>query len=139
MKYGGLILEKKEYVLLKRFLSLSGYHKESILQPAVKNLLHALDTAIIQDENNIPSDVIRFNSVFTVTSEGGWQKRFQLVIPTHSDLKSNRLSILTPMGTAVIGRAEKDHFLWEFPLGKEGVTITEVQQSHSHLNIDVLF
>lgn len=139
MKYGGLILEKKEYVLLKRFLSLSGYHKESILRQAVKKLYESLDTALILDENEIPKDIIRFNSVFTITSVCGWHKRFQLVIPTDSDINSNKLSILTPMGTAVIGLAKTDNFLWDFPLGKEKITITEVMQSHSHLDIDILF
>ncbi len=139
MKYGGIMLEKKEYVLLKRFLSLSGYQKESILQQAVKKLLESLNTALIHDGEEIPNDVIRFNSVFTITSESGWHKRFQLVIPTDSDISSNKLSILTPLGTAVIGRAETDRFSWEFPLGKENITITEVKQSHSQLDIDVLF
>lgn len=139
MKYGGLILEKKEFVILKRFLSLTGYHKESILQQSVKNLMEQLETASICNENEIPKDIIRFNSHFTVTSEGGWQKKFQLVVPIDSDIKHNKLSILTPMGTTVIGRSENDSFLWEFPTGAEHLTITGVRQGKAHLDIDILF
>ncbi len=139
MKYGALLLEKKEFVILKRFLSLSGYHKDSILQQSVKKLMSKLDSARIYDETEMPKDIIRLNSFFTITSEGGWHKSFQLVVPTDSDIKKNKISILTPMGTSVIGHAENDSILWEFPTGEEFLIITAVKQSKTHLDIDILF
>lgn len=47
----------------------------------------------------MPTDVVRFNSIVTIATEGGWRKNFQLVKPSDGDLKNNKLSILTPMGT----------------------------------------
>ena len=62
MKYGSLIIEKKEYVLLKRILNISSYAKDFDTQRAIKCLNDNLKNAQILDEEDVPKDVIRFNS-----------------------------------------------------------------------------
>ncbi|WBU91021.1 GreA/GreB family elongation factor [Cellulophaga omnivescoria] len=138
MKYGGLIIEKKEYVLLKKLMTLSGYHKDATYKKSIAKLNTELKTAIVKDEKDMPIDVIRFNSIVTVTAEEGWQKSFQLVKPSDSDLKNQKLSILTPMGTAVIGYAKGDTLLWEFPSGEKTLTVTNVKQKNNYIDINTL-
>ncbi|MUH37148.1 transcription elongation factor GreAB [Zobellia amurskyensis] len=136
MKYGGLVIEKKEYVLLKRFMNLSGYYKDKTLRKSVEKLVGELESAQIHDEAEMPEDVIRFNSTITIASENGWRKKFKLVIPTESDVNSNRISILTPMGAAVIGYAQGDTLIWDFPAGEQRMLIERVDQEHKYINID---
>ena len=138
MKYGGLIIEKKEYVLLKKLMNLSGYHKDVTYKKSIAKLNMELKTAIVKDDKDMPIDVIRFNSIVTVTSEEGWQKSFQLVKPSDSDLKNQKLSILTPMGTAVIGYAKGDTLLWEFPSGEKTLTVTNVKQKNNYIDLNTL-
>jgi len=138
MKYGSLVIEKKEYVLLKRLMNLSGFYKDDILRKSVIKLSDELETAHIQDETDMPDDVVRLNSEITVRSKAGWCKTFQLVMPKESDLKQNRISITTPMGAAVIGYAERDSVQWDFPAGKQQLTIEKVVQKKKHINLDMV-
>lgn len=137
MKYGNLILEKKEYVFLKRLLNVSNYYKDKNTKDSLKKLGEQLNTAIIYDNEHMPEDVIRFNSVITVQS-GAWQTEFQLVIPTERDISANKISILAPMGSAVMGYALGDSISWKFPNGTKDLTITHVKQAEKPIDIDVL-
>lgn len=135
MKYKQLVIEKKEYVLLKQMLSLSNYNKDVVFKKSIKQLMDELATAIIVDNNEMPEDVVRFNSHVEVKLEGGWTKKFQLVTANKSDVKNDKISVLSPMGTAVIGHALNDVFKWEFPSGKQLIKITYVTQKQlSNIN-----
>ena len=138
MKYGNLTIEKTEYVLLKRFINLSGFQKDSTVKKSILKLAEELKHAIICDKNDMPKDVIRFNSIITIQTNTNWTKEFQLVLPTDSDIKSNKISILTPRGAAVIGYAEGDTILWDFPSGEQQLKVSKVQQKESQIDIDVL-
>jgi regulator of nucleoside diphosphate kinase len=85
----------------------------------------------------MPEDIIRFNSVVTVKS-GTWGTEFQLVIPTARDISANKISILAPMGSAVMGYAEGDSVIWNFPNGAKELQITSVKQAERPIDIDVL-
>ena len=137
MKYGNLILEKKEYVFLKRLLNVTGYYKDENTKTSLKKLSAELTSAIIYDNEEMPEDVIRFNSIVSVTA-GTWQTEFQLVIPTARDISANKISILAPMGSAVMGYAQGDSVIWNFPNGKKELSIVKVTQAERAIDIDVL-
>lgn len=137
MRYGNLILEKKEYVFLKRLLNVSGYYKDENTKDSLKKLSSELTNALICDNEEMPTDIIRFNSIVTVTS-GTWQTEFQLVIPTERDISANKISILAPMGSAVMGYAEGDSVTWNFPNGTKELQIASVKQAEKPIDIDVL-
>ena len=138
MKYGNLVIEKKEYVLLKRLMNLTGYYKDNTLRSSVKKLVGEMETAQILDDGEMPKDVIRFNTMVTIVSEAGWHKKFKLVLPSNSDVKNNHISILTPMGAAVIGYAEGDSLVWEFPSGNQQLHIEKVEQENQSINLDMV-
>ncbi|MFS4417462.1 GreA/GreB family elongation factor [Maribacter sp. 2307ULW6-5] len=138
MKYENLVIEKKEYVILKRVLNLSGFHQDVTLKKSVGSLARELEDAKICDENKMPKDVVRINSTVTIASETGWHKTFQLVLPNEGDVKNNKISLLTPMGAAVIGYAEGDTVTWEFPAGEQKLTLEKVVQEEKHLNLNMI-
>lgn len=138
MKYGNLIIEKREYVLLKKLMNLSKYYKDVTLGKSIKKLSSEIESAKICDEKDMPNDVIRFNSTITVVSEKGWSKKFTLVTPSESDVKEGRISLLTPMGSAVIGYAEGDTIIWEFPSGEQNLMIGKVEQGNRKLNVSMV-
>ena len=129
MKYGQLMLEKKEFVTLKRLLNLSENYKVDTRKYSIKRLSEELKTAQILDEDKMPPDVIRFNSLITVaTMDNGWKNTFQLVLPSESNAALKKVSILSPMGAAVMGYAKGDTMEWEFPAGIKTLTIEDVEQ-----------
>lgn len=137
MKYGNLILEKKEYVFLKRLLNVSSYYKDQNTKDSLKKLSVELNNALIYDNEEMPDDVIRFNSIIIVQS-GTWQTEFQLVIPTERNISANKISILATMGSAVMGYAAGDSVSWSFPNGTKELKITSVTQAEKPIDINVL-
>ncbi|WP_452223457.1 GreA/GreB family elongation factor [Lacinutrix chionoecetis] len=137
MKYGSLILEKKEYVYLKRILNISGYVEDHETQRCLMHLYEELKTAHIVDEKEVPKDVIRFNSMVTLVLESGIEKQLQVVIPVDKDIKQNKISILTPMGSALIGYSKGDTILWDFPSGEQEIKIIDVTQEESLIGLDL--
>lgn len=138
MKYGNLVIEKKEYVLLKRLMNLSGYYKDETFRMSVNKLLCELETANIMDDAEMPYDLVRFNSVVTIGSKKGWKRTFQVVLPKESNVKEDKISISTPMGAAVMGYAEGDSIVWEFPSGEQHLTIEKVVQEKKHIKLDIV-
>ena len=137
MKYGSLVLEKKEYVFLKRLLNVSGYYKDQNTKDSLKKLSTEISSARIIDNEDMPIDVIRLHSTVSVTY-GNRQMEFQLVVPTERDIAANKISVLSPMGAAVIGYAKGDVVSWNFSNGAKELTITHVKQAERPVDIDVL-
>ncbi len=137
MKYGSLILEKKEYVYLKRILNISGYAEHHETQKCLMKLSEELKTAHIVDEEEMPFDVIRFNSLATVVFSNGTVKTVQVVVPMDKDLKQNKISVLTPLGSALLGYSKDDSILWDFPNGKQYLKIVEVKQKNTFSDVDL--
>ncbi|MEQ3662550.1 MAG: regulator of nucleoside diphosphate kinase [Flavobacterium sp.] len=136
MKYGNLILEKKEYVYLKRLINISGYVEDFETQKSLKRLSDELKNSHIVDESEMPFDTIRFNSKVTVKSDDGWERTVQVVMPNDKDLARHKISILTPMGTALIGYSKGDIIVWDFPKGKQNLQITNVEQGDTFNNVE---
>lgn len=137
MKYGSLILEKKEFVYLKRILNISGYAEDHETQRCLTKLSEELKTAHIIDDEEMPYDVIRFNSKVTVQFGNEVEKKVQLVIPMDRNVKENKISVLTPLGSALIGYSKGDSILWNFPNGTQHIHISEVEQEETHSGIDI--
>ena len=62
----------------------------------------------------------------------------QVVIPKDKDLKLNKISILAPMGAALIGYSNDDTIIWDFPGGKQQLKITNVTQEETLSGIDIV-
>lgn len=128
MKYGSIVIEKKEFVYLKRIIDLSGYAEDIEIQRSLQRLSEELQHAHIVEEDEMPKDIVRLASTVTVLSEKGWQRSFQVVIPSERDPKNNKISILTPMGAALFGYSKDDTVIWDFPGGKQQLEIVAVSQ-----------
>ncbi|WP_179351468.1 GreA/GreB family elongation factor [Winogradskyella vidalii] len=138
MKYGSIILEKKEYVYLKRLLNISGYAANQGMQKCLITLAEELKTAQILDDSQMPDDVIRFNSLVSLVFENGIEKQLRLVIPSERDIKQNKISILTPMGSGLIGYSTGDTIVWDFPAGKQNLKIIAVEREDAFSDTDLV-
>jgi regulator of nucleoside diphosphate kinase len=55
-------------------------------------------------------------------------ERFTLTLPEQADPALGRLSILAPLGTAILGYSAGDEFAWKMPGGVRRLRIQSVQQ-----------
>ena len=136
MKYGNIIIEKREYELLKSILSTSQFYREETYKQSLEKLKGELVKAKIVDAKKLPDDVIRFNSVVTIETPWNVQRSYQVVVPEQSDIKQDKISILAPMGLALFGYAKGDEFTWQFPIGANTIKILEVVQPTATVKIE---
>lgn len=128
MKYSWLILDKTEYEVIKELIHPIS-ESANLMNSCISRLKEELKTAkLIEHADEFPDDVIRLNSIVDISTPFGFMK-IQLVLPEHSNSEQKRISILTPMGSALIGYAEKDKIMWEFPNGTHEVEILKVSHS----------
>ncbi|ANL30161.1 transcription elongation factor GreA/GreB family protein (plasmid) [Rhizobium phaseoli] len=66
-------------------------------------LLQELERARFVDDALVPSDVVQMGSAVSFTSDLGEDKQVTLVFPGEADIAEGKISILTPVGVALIG------------------------------------
>lgn len=92
-----------------------------------EELLSEMDRAVITDAAAMPAGVVRMGSIVTVRGEGGESQRIMLVYPGEADIAENKISVLTPMGTALIGASIGQAVCWSSRGGRElSVTVEAV-------------
>lgn len=133
MKYGELIIEKKEYEFLKQIMSLAKYNNDNTYKASIHKLHQELQNAKIVSRNKMPEDVIRLNSLVTIETPLSMERTYRIVTPEKGDIRNNKLSVLSPMGLALFGYAQGDNITWTFPLGESYINIKEVKQAESEL------
>lgn len=77
----------------------------------------------------VPPDVVTMHSRVHVRDIGtGAVRAYTLVFPHEADLSRGRLSVLAPLGTALLGYRVGDEIEWEMPGGVRRVRIERVRQ-----------
>ena len=61
----------------------------------------------------VPPGVVQMGSIVEFCQEGGRTRRVKLVYPGQADIAANRISILTPIGTALLGLQEGQSMEWK--------------------------
>lgn len=126
MKYNNLIVEKSEYIKIKRYIENAHYSNDPVFKRAIGTFLNELKTALLVEKSELPGDVVRFNSKVTIKTPFIESKTYQIVAPEESDLKVGKISILTPMALALFGYAVSDEIEWQFPNGTKTIQIIDV-------------
>jgi regulator of nucleoside diphosphate kinase len=73
-------------------------------EPAIAHLLSEIARARVLPANQVPSDVVTMNSsVICLEAHTGAQRRLTLVYPHEADIAHGRVSVLSPVGTALLG------------------------------------
>jgi regulator of nucleoside diphosphate kinase len=126
MKHQELILMKEDHQLLFQYLhGLAG--KIAFDRKNAADLHQELKKATIVSKENFPSDVVRVNSIVRIQAIGSNEiLHLKLVTPENADIKTKKISIMAPIGTALIGFRKGQQVQWQVPAGKKTFTILEV-------------
>lgn len=84
-----------------------------------EELLSEMDRAIVTDAAAMPAGVVRMGSTVTVRGESGDMQHVTLVYPGEADIAEARISVLTPMGTALIGAGVGQTVWWSGRGGRQ--------------------
>ena len=86
-----------------------------------------LEKAEVVVPGSVPANVVTMNSRVEL-SIGKRKKRvvYTLVYPNDADFLDNKISILAPIGTAILGYKEGDIIEWSVPDGIEQIKIHKI-------------
>jgi len=91
------------------------------------SLRNELDHAQVVEPAAIPGDVVTMNSQARLRDlETKEVMTFTLVFPENANFEHNRISVLAPIGTAMLGQREGDEFEWEVPAGRVRLKVVKV-------------
>jgi regulator of nucleoside diphosphate kinase len=90
-------------------------------------LIAELQRAEIVPSDEVPDDVVTMNSTVVLRDlDTGEMETYTLVYPNHADIARNRLSVLAPVGTAILGYHVGDVVRWGLPAGVRRLQVDEV-------------
>lgn len=98
--------------------------------PEVADELRAeMERARVVAADAIPPDVVRMGSLVEFLSDSAQNGRVILVFPNEADIAQNKVSVLTPIGAALIGLSAGQSITWQAPDGhKHKLTVVKVRQ-----------
>ncbi len=77
-------------------------------------LFEELSRARIVDSGKLPANVVTIGNTVTYRDETtGAERTVTLVYPREADISQNRVSVVTPIGVALLGLTEGASFSWE--------------------------
>jgi regulator of nucleoside diphosphate kinase len=75
--------------------------------------------ANVVPSNKIPADVVTMNSVVCVVDDAGAEQKWTLVYPEEANVASAKLSVLSPMGAALLGARAGKSVKYSAPNGAQ--------------------
>jgi|SRR5690606_9560619 len=109
-----LILSRFDFERLERLLA-----RVSGSSPNVELLQQELDRAEVVDAKDVPPDVVTMNSKVRVVDEAtGEESELQLVFPAAADAERGAVSVLAPVGSALLGLRVGAAIEWPLPEGR---------------------
>ena len=102
---------------------------ESIQNPRddLRGLQTELEQAYVVTPADVPTDVITMNSKARVRDlDTGEEMIFTLVFPRNANIENDKISVVAPIGTAMLGQRVGDEFEWEVPAGSVRLRVEEV-------------
>lgn len=123
-KTNAVIITEDDYNRLKPYVDKSPDRNDEM------SLANELKRAIIVKQNEFPKDGIRLNSQVLVL-DVDTQKTidFTIVMPEHANIKLKKISVLSPMGAALIGFRKSDEVKWKVPAGLKHFRILNVENN----------
>lgn len=121
-----LVLRTDDYKLLISYLN-GGNGKSAFDRRNAEDLHAELKKAKLVNKDDFPLDAVRINSTVRIKAEDKDEvMEFMLVTPDRANIKERRISVMAPIGTALIGFRKGQQVKWQVPSGKKTFTILEV-------------
>lgn len=96
---------------------------------AAESLMGELDRARVVADQKLGKDIVRMGSILSYVTDTGEQRRISLVYPGEADISQGKISILTPIGAAVIGLSPGQSIDWKARDGRTHRLTVETVES----------
>lgn len=116
-----ILITQFDYDRLQRLLA-----KKTSLDDSDRTLQAELAKGKIVTPEDVPDDVITMNSEVQFTDESGKLLTYWLVFPEDADLATGKISILSPIGCALLGYKVGDSIALNTPSGSRSLTVSAI-------------
>jgi len=126
MKQHNIFITESDMEKLRHLLNApsKGTNKD---QEHLAKLEEELDRAYIMSASRVPSDVVTMNSkVFMTDLKTGKEMIYTLVFPRDADFSRGKISVLAPIGTAILGYRVGDVIEWKVPGGERKIRVDAI-------------
>ncbi|MCB9319467.1 MAG: nucleoside diphosphate kinase regulator [Lewinellaceae bacterium] len=121
-----IMMNKLDYVRIQKAIN-DAKQTRSLKASEALNLLQELKSAKIVEPTEIPANVVTMNTIVKISFLNTSKTvQFQIAYPQEANLKKNKISILSPIATALIGYKVGDEIEWIVPAGLTKVKIEEI-------------
>ena len=119
-----VILGEEDFRMLKQFA-------ENFPEtPGEMSLSYELNRAIVVKKDELPAESIRLNSTVKVRElTTNKEMEFSIVMPVMANIDEKKISVLTPMGAALIGLCKGETVEWKMPAGMKKFKILDVNHA----------
>lgn len=116
----GDLSENAEYAAAKE--------RQGFIEGRINELAYKLAHLEVIDPGSLTKDRAVFGSrVLLENMETGQDVEYQLVGPDESDLEKGRISVVSPLGRALLGKKPGDELVVEVPGGKRSYELVEIR------------
>ena len=121
-----LVLTKIDYEIIMSCLK-KGVNRNTFNRKDGEELETEIKKARLVAKEELPADVVRLNSTVTIKDEIN-QKIMQVMVvtPDKANIKQMKISIMSPMGIALIGFRKGHKIKRQVPAGKKTFSILDV-------------
>jgi regulator of nucleoside diphosphate kinase len=125
-----LVLTKNDYHTIMSYVK-KGLSAITFNRRDAEELERELKNAKLVNSDDLPADVVRLNSTVVIREEKENKLlELTLVTPEKANIKQRLVSIMSPIGTALIGFRKGQQVKWKVPAGKKTFTILDVQNQY---------
>lgn len=126
-KQTNIYITKPDYERLTKLIEIAREREGDANREYLNRLEEELDRAEVVQQSDIPPDVITMRSTVRLkdldTSE---EMIYRLVFPSEANYDASKISVLAPIGTAMLGYRRGDMIEWEVPSGVRRLSVEEV-------------
>ena len=116
---------------LEKLIEFADERDRSASRENLRRLEHELDRAETVAPEDVPRDVITMRSKVRLRDlNTGEEMIYTLVFPTEANYEEAKISVLAPVGTAMLGYRVGDTIEWQVPSGIRRLKVEELLYQH---------
>nr|WP_319493626.1 transcription elongation factor GreA [uncultured Desulfobacter sp.] len=101
--------------------------RQSFIEGRIGEISYKIGKAKVIDPNSVPKDVIRFASrVLVENLDTEEEQEYMIVGEDEADIKKGKISVTSPLGSALIGKEQGDEAIVQAPGGKRVYEVIDI-------------
>ncbi len=125
--FRNIVLTQGDYVRLAQMVQSLKYAQDAEIKKCVEQIQHDLNDAHVIAADDIPHDVVTMGSrVQFVDVDTREESAYTVVWPDEASMDEGKVSVLAPIGLALLGCKVEDEVNCHTPAGVRRLRITEI-------------